>query len=385
AVRGEYGGGKTFFARWLQERAMGRGFAAAEVQISESDTPLHRLETVYRRLMERLAVSGCRTGALRVIIDAWFYTLEEDILADPDVDAGDERALMARTEALMERRLAEAARRAPAFGAALRGYRRALLANDMESAEGLISWLGGQPHVAAGVKKKAGVKGDVDHFAALNFLRGLLLILKDSGHPGLILVLDEVETLQRVRGDVRDKGLNSLRQLIDEIDAGRFPGLYILITGTSAFFDGPRGVQRLAPLAQRLHTDFSTDPRFDNPRAVQIRLRGFDLERLVHLGSRIRDIYAEGSENETRLKTLADDRYVEILARAVAGELGGKVGVAPRLFLKKLVGDVLDRIDQFPDFNPRKDYALTLADSEMREIERNARAARDVDDVELEF
>ncbi|MCP4692007.1 MAG: BREX system ATP-binding protein BrxD, partial [Desulfobacterales bacterium] len=258
AARGEYGCGKTFFARWLQERAMGRGFAAAEVQISESDTPLHRLETVYRRMMERLTVSGCRTGALRVIIDSWFYTLEEDILAGADVDEGDERALTERTEALMEQRLAEAARRAPALGAALRGYRRAVMANDMESAEGLISWLGGQPHVAARVKRLAGVKGDVDHFAALNFLRGLLLILKDSGHPGLILVLDEVETLQRVRGDVRDKGLNALRQLIDEIDAGRFPGLYILITGTSMFFDGPRGVQRLAPLAQRLHTDFST-------------------------------------------------------------------------------------------------------------------------------
>jgi DNA-binding NtrC family response regulator len=46
AVRGEYGSGKTFFARWLQERARRRGFATAEVQISETETPLHRLETV---------------------------------------------------------------------------------------------------------------------------------------------------------------------------------------------------------------------------------------------------------------------------------------------------------------------------------------------------
>jgi hypothetical protein len=29
AVRGEYGSGKTFFARWLQERAKKRGFASA--------------------------------------------------------------------------------------------------------------------------------------------------------------------------------------------------------------------------------------------------------------------------------------------------------------------------------------------------------------------
>ena len=53
AVRGEYGSGKTFFARWLAERAKRRGFAAAEVQISETETPLHRLETVYRRVCER--------------------------------------------------------------------------------------------------------------------------------------------------------------------------------------------------------------------------------------------------------------------------------------------------------------------------------------------
>ena len=34
---------------------------------------------------------------------------------------------------------------------------------------------------------------------------------------------------------------------------------------------------------------------------------------------------------------------------AVSGSLGGKVGVAPRLFLKKLVSDVLDRSRSFPD------------------------------------
>src|SRR3954452_25614443 len=48
AVRGEYGSGKTFFGRWLQERAKRQRFATAEVQVSETETPLHHLETVYR-------------------------------------------------------------------------------------------------------------------------------------------------------------------------------------------------------------------------------------------------------------------------------------------------------------------------------------------------
>ena len=201
----------------------------------------------------------------------------------------------------------------------------------------------------------------------------------------LVLVLDEVETLQRVRGDVREKGLNALRQLIDELDGGRFPGLYLVITGTPAFYDGPQGVRRLEPLAQRLHVDFRTDARFDNPRAVQVRLPGFTHERLVEVGRTIRDLYARDAQARDRILTLADDGYVAELAGAVAGDLGGQVGVAPRLFLKKLVGDVLDRIDQHPDFDPRRHYHLTVTDGELTRVERAAKGARTVDDVELDL
>lgn len=53
-IRGEYGTGKTFAARYLCAEARAKGFATSEVQISINDTPLHQLETVYRRLVERL-------------------------------------------------------------------------------------------------------------------------------------------------------------------------------------------------------------------------------------------------------------------------------------------------------------------------------------------
>ena len=52
--------------------------------------------------------------------------------------------------------------------------------------------------------------------------------------------------------------------------------------------------------------------------------------------------------------------------------------MAPRLFLKKLIADVLDRADQFPDFDPRQHYALTMATAEMTEVERNAATADEV-------
>ena len=385
AIRGEYGSGKTFASRWLREKAHRLGFACAEVQISETETPLHRLETVYRRLMERLTTPDMPSGAFQNIVESWFYTLEEDVLAQHDIDPNDSEALINATDVLMEKRLGEVVRSAPAFALTLRAYRRALLEGEEEVANGLLAWMAGQPNIAAAVKRYAMIKGDIDHFGALSFLQGVLTILNDSGHPGLLLVLDEVETLQRMRGDVRDKSLNALRQLMDEVDSGRFPGLYLVITGTPAFFDGPMGVQRLSPLAQRLAVDFTTDARFDNPRAVQIRLRGFSLESLEEVGGKVRNLYAENSAMAERILRLADDDYIAELARAVTGKLGGKVGIAPRIFLKKLVGEVLDRIDQFEDFNPRQHYALTISDTELTAVERSNSAANSVDDIELDL
>ncbi|MFD0141374.1 MULTISPECIES: BREX system ATP-binding protein BrxD [unclassified Streptomyces] len=384
AIRGEYGSGKTFFARWLAERAKRAGLATTEVQISETETPLHRLETVYRRLTERLTTATHQPSALKAVVDSWFYTLEEEILDAGEVADDDEKALAAAVDELMEQRLAEVARTTPAFAAALRGYREARAVGDSATAEALIAWLGGQKSVAASARRAAGVRGDLDHFGAMGFLQGLLTVLRDCGHPGLLVVLDEIETLQRVRGDVREKGLNALRQLLDEIDAGRFPGLFLVITGTPAFYDGQQGVQRLAPLAQRLATDFTTDPRFDSPRAVQLRLAGFDLPSLGELGRNVRDLYAGAARNPERIEARVDDAYLTELAAAVTGGLGGKVGVAPRLFLRKLVADVLDRVDEFDEFDPRLHYALTVSSAELNDVERNA-AQVDADDIELDL
>lgn len=370
SIRGEYGSGKTFAARWLEQQALGRGFAVSEVQISELETPLHKLETVYRRAIEELRTDAFPRQAFRSVLDLWLYQVEMDAEstgADP--------------ETMMEERLAPVAAAAPVFPLALRGYRQSVESEEATIADGLAAWLGGQPTVAAAIKRYAGVKSDLDHFTATGFIRGLLEILRGSGHAGLVLVLDEVETLQRMRTDTREKALNALRQWIDEIDSGHYPGLYLLITGTTAFFEGPQGVKRLAPLHARIHVDFSGDPKWDNPRLPQIRLRGFDLDRLGAVGRKVRDLYVQGAS--PRVTEVADDAFISDLAAAVAGKLGGQVGIAPRQFLRTLI-DVLDRIDLHPDFDPRSDYTLDISPSTMTATERAAAGAMtDPDDIEL--
>jgi len=384
AVRGDYGNGKTFFARWVQHRAQAAGFATTEVQISETETPLHRMETVYRRAVENLRTREWEEGAFKALVDRWFYALEEEVLARPGGAASDSHAVATAVGELLENRLAKVSATQPAFALALRACHQARVEGDLATAEGLLAWLMGQPNVGADVKRRAGLRGEIDHFGAGGFLRGLLSMLSQTGRKGLLLVLDEVETIQRMRGDVREKSLNALRQWIDDVDAGRYPGLYLMVTGTPAFFDGSQGAKRLPPLEQRLHVDFGPDPRFDSSRAVQVRLLAFDEAKLVEVGRKVRDLYP--TKFPERILARVNDGVVAGLAREVAGKLGGKVGVAPRLFLKKLVGDVLDRVEEHADFDPTTHYRLSLTPSELTAVEAEAAGVqKTVDDIHLDL
>lgn len=382
ALRGEFGCGKTFAARWVQQTAMDLGFAAAEVQISENDTPLHRLETVYRRAMESLRTREWPYGGFRALIERWFFSLEDEVIA-AGVPASDPSAVTSAVGKLLEGRLAEVSAIQPQFATALRGYHAARVAGDTAQADGLLAWLMAQPNVGATVKRPAGLKGDVDHTAALGFLRGVLTLLRQIGRLGLVLVLDEVETIQRVRADARERSLNALRQLIDDVHSGRFPGLYVLVTGTPSFFDGPHGIKRLPPLAQRLHVEFDSDPKFDSSRAIQVRLLPFDHGRLVEVGFKVRTLYP--TQAPGRISERVSDGVIDALARAVAGSLGGKVGVAPRLFLRKLVGELLDRVEEHPDFDPVAHYRLVVNPGEMTPEERMAAGVQpSLDDISLD-
>ena len=76
---------------------------------------------------------------------------------------------------------------------------------------------------------------------AMDYLRGVLEIVKAAGYNGLVIVIDEAETILRMRKDTRHKSLNGIRQISD--DASSYPGLLWLFTGTPDFFDSRRGVR----------------------------------------------------------------------------------------------------------------------------------------------
>src|SRR5699024_11994073 len=82
--------------------------------------------------------------------------------------------------------------------------------------------------------------------------------------------------------------------------------------------------------------------------------------------------HIDSSPTQTATLSLHD-----ALPISMAGQFGSKLGIAPRIFLKKLVADVLDRVELHPDFNPREHYKLTIKKEELDAEERQAVYGRD--------
>lgn len=377
-IRGEYGTGKTFAARYLCAKARQRKFATSEVQISINDTPLHHLETVYRRLIERLETAADGPNAFQAIVEGWLYQVGDEVTRLRGISE-DDPSFADATEQRLEDKLADLSKRNPAFAQILRAYHRAMHDGDFATAQGLLAWLAGQPHTDRSILKAAGTKGKVDGQASLTFLAGLLQLLRQSGYVGLVVVLDEVETVQRMNAQTREKSLNALRQLMDMLAKDELPGLYVVVTGTRDFYEGYKGLKALAPLYQRVQVTFGEDARWDNLRAPQVRLMPFTDDRLLTVGTRIRDLYP--TKNADRVSGRVNDGFLRALVAQVTAGFGGKIALAPRLFLRELI-DVLDRVDIHANYDPVAHYKLDLDDGKLTAEELAAKHGRPMPDAQ---
>lgn len=376
-LRGGYGCGKTFMARLAMTDAIAQGFAASFVVVSDNDLHFHRFDDVYRKVMTELSTSSCPRGALSDILDRWIGAVEEAL-----IDAGEDPKAAGfddRVRARLSSDLDVATR-----GAVPQDFVRVVQTifdlkqkGEVQDAGALVSWLCGSGNVGAGVKKLAGIRGEIESRDALAYLRGVLEIVKAAGYRGLVIVIDEAETILRMRTDSRHKSLNGIRQIADA--SGSYHGLLWVFTGTPDFFDSRHGVAGLSPLHDRIR--FTKHGRFSNPRQPQLELMPFDAGRLKAVALRLRELFP--SQRRADLEHRISDAFIDRLVGEVTAGFKGDVGVVPRQFLREFVGQ-LDLVEQHADYEPMKDYGFKEPDpSTLPDAEKHALLGAAVQDADL--
>jgi hypothetical protein len=350
-IRGGYGCGKTFMARLALLDAQAQGFATSFVVVSDNDLRFHRFDDVYRKVLTELGTASCSRGALGDIIDRWIGRVEDSLVSAGEDDSTPD------FDAKVQKRLDEDLA-AMTGGQAPQDFVRVIQTifelkqqGDTTEAGALISWLCGSGNVAVSAKKSAGIKGDIGSRDALDYLRGVLEIVKAAGYAGLVVVIDEAETILRMRSDSRHKSLNGIRQIADA--ASSYPGMLWVFTGTPEFFDTRHGVAGLAPLHDRIR--FLKQSRFASLRQAQLELVPFDADRLRSVALRLRELFP--TSDRGGLEQKISTAFVERLVAEVTAGFKGDVGVVPRQFLREFVTQ-LDLVEEHADYAPMSEYGF---------------------------
>lgn len=350
-LRGGYGCGKTFMARLALLDAQTRGFATSFVVVSDNDLRFHRFDDVYRKVLTELGTASCPRGALGDILDRWIGRIEDSLIAAGADDQSADFDQQVRQRLDEDLSAMTGGQAPPDFVRVIQTIFDLKQRGEVSDAGALISWLCGSGNVAASVKKAAGIKGDIGSRDALDYLRGVLEIVKAAGYAGLLIVIDEAETILRMRSDSRHKSLNGIRQIADA--SGSYPGMLWLFTGTPEFFDTRHGVAGLAPLHERIR--FLKQGRFASLRQAQLELSPFDSMRLRAVALRLRELFPAGDKSRRDQQISAE--FIDQLVAQVTAGFKGDVGVVPRQFLREFVTQ-LDLVEEHTDYDPTKEYGF---------------------------
>ncbi len=363
-LRGGYGCGKTFMSRLALLDAQQRGFATSFVVVSDNDLRFHRFDDVYRKVVTELGTASCARGALGDILDRWIGKLEDTLIAAGEDEDGPD------FDAKVRRRLDEDLA-ALTGGKAPQDFVRVIQTifdlkerGEVADAGALLSWLSGSGNVSASVKKQAGIKGDIGSSDALAYLRGILEIVKAAGYKGMLIVIDEAETILRMRKDSRHNSLNGIRQIADA--AGAYPGLLWLFTGTPEFYDTRHGVAGLEALHSRIR--FIEQGTRVSVRQAQLQLKPFDAARLEAVALKLRALYPEARD---RIESRISAPFIARLVAEVTKGFKGDVGVVPRQFLREFVNQ-LDLVDEDPDYVPADEMKFDLTTDTLTDEEKLA-------------
>lgn len=335
-INGEFGAGKSFFLKVIEEMAYDENFVVSWISLS-NDVPFNKIDVVYKNIVKSLK---CKTGtSLSHIIDRWITGLKM-MAYEETSDSQKQNQLVQES---IHDDLAETREHANAFATAIENYNVLMNEEDYETAEYVKAWLRGDSNIPFTVKRKFGVKGDVNKENAINFLEALSIFVKSIGYSGLVVLIDEAEfTMNLHNTKLRDVAYNYMRDIYDNCNLGKFENSLFVFAATPELFDNQKkGIPSYEALDDRLKDVLDTD--LEDMRKPIFNLKGFGEDDLMDVSAKLISMHAEAYNWN------AADKINPVLKDIVkihienAGLTGGRV--IPRTFIRSFVS-ILDMVQQ---------------------------------------
>lgn len=274
-INGDYGDGKTHFMSVIQQLSLQKNFASSFVVLTR-DIPIHKFEVVYQAIVLQLRGNFEGIG-IRSSIKHW--------ISNQKLDEEDQRAISTS--------LREIPGMGIDFANALIGLLQIKSSSSSEEIQGnseeiLYQWFEGKK-VSKKDLKKFHVFELLNKTNSKQFLQSLVAFLKMTRHKGLILFLDELETVLAQGASIRNAAYENVRLLMDNTDHAEYLLLFFSLIPDVLLSE--KGFKSYDALWSRVRTIGDSDDL--NYRGTLVDLHKTPLRRqeLVDLGVSLRKIH----------------------------------------------------------------------------------------------
>jgi hypothetical protein len=328
-VNGDYGDGKTHFLSVIQHLVKQQGFAVSFVVLTR-EVPMHKFELVYREIVSRLATPQGTLG-LRALLAHWLATLQ------PQLDGQEEAERTAHLETVAET-LKGLEDMDPNFAHALIGvlqncFRPLTETETPEQREHerntLYQWFEGD-RLSKRELRPWQIFEPLNKSNSKRLLLSLIAFLRHLGEQGLILLLDELETVMAQSASVRNAAYENVRLLIDNAEQAHH--LHVFFSIIPDVLLSEKGFKAYDALWSRVRS-VGESGRL-NYRSIVIDLHRTPLEtaELLELGRRLRHIHELAYRWEAG--TVVPDAFIQQVC-----ETQQRMGLLPevRLFIKQII------------------------------------------------
>ena len=362
-ISGDYGDGKTHFMSVIKHLAMEKGFAVSFVILTR-EVPIHKFETVYQTIVNQLQGNFKGTG-IRNMLEEWLQNLALTPIQGQKDEAQKDRVALTdefRNISGMDINFANAL-------AALINNRFAPLPHEEEEKrdadrEVLFHWFEGGKVTKRELKPFC-IYEFLNKTNSKQFMNSLILFLHHIGHKGLILLLDEMETVMGQSTSIRNAAYENVRLLIDNSESSQY--LHIFFSIIPDILMSEKGFKSYDALWSRVRSIGESGKLNYRGVLVDIHQTPLKTDELVDLGRCLRTIH--GISYRWDPMDLVSD---ELMEKICTNQKRMGVISEVRLFIKQLI-HILDMAEQGQppeDMDMGKQILETKREMEAEKIEQ---------------
>lgn len=353
---GDFGSGKSFMLRTIENLAMHKNFVASTIDLSPGrrfNASDGKARALYQAIVDNISIKTAQNGkAIQAIFEEAINNTMQRVATEKGIGLKElfnkENSNLVKNEILNITTSFYSTGLSFEFGQAMNKYYEGLIINDSFLKTKALRWIRGDIRTKTEAKKELGINNIIDDDNWYSALKNLSELFNKLGYEGLVVNFDEAVNLYKIpRSNTRERNYEHILNMYNDFKTSEAPHLFVNFGATrNTVFDDYRGLSSYKALKTRLGNEDSMDSKLKNMNRTVLKMKPLSNEEIYTLLENITGIF--NAANDTNIEVSLDDihRYMEEqLNRPGADEF-----LTPRAVIKDYL-EILDFLRQNEEYN----------------------------------